>query len=236
MPKRVAVTDETSPGERVDLGQVLMMTGGGKVSSRLLYQNNVSFRFTHTPFIQTNYDPEIPPTLAKQPNIDRRLIVVRFPNEYVSENKFDETNPNHRHADVGLKDRMETSTVREEFLTFLVQGSRAWYEDPTVLRRHPPAVQAAATAWLRRVDKLQTFLQSEHCQHDPVDTPDSAKTITWEDEFWAQFQQFAGVKISKEELLRQMGEKGFVRTKRGGRFDGSSKRSSCYVGFKCEYD
>ncbi|GAQ93317.1 hypothetical protein KFL_014360015 [Klebsormidium nitens] len=39
--KRVAVTDETSPGERVDVGVVLKMTGGGKVSSRLLFQNNV---------------------------------------------------------------------------------------------------------------------------------------------------------------------------------------------------
>jgi hypothetical protein len=174
--------------------------------------------------------------LAKQPNIDRRLIVVRFLNEYVSESKFDETNPNHRHVDIGLKDRMENPAVRKEFLTFLVQGSRAWYEDPTVLRQHPPAVQAAATAWLRRGDKLQTLLQLEHCEHDLADTPDSAKTVTWEDEFWTQFQQFAGVKISKEELARQMLEKGFVRTKRGGRFDGSSQWSSCYVGFKCEYD
>jgi hypothetical protein len=48
---RVAITNETSPGERVDLGNVLMMTGGGKAFSRLLYQNNFSFRFTHTPFI-----------------------------------------------------------------------------------------------------------------------------------------------------------------------------------------
>jgi phage/plasmid-associated DNA primase len=77
--KRVAITDETSLGERVDLGLVLMMTGGGKVSSRLLFQNNVSFRFSHTPFVQTNYNPEIPPTLAKQPNIDRRLITGPFP-------------------------------------------------------------------------------------------------------------------------------------------------------------
>ncbi|GAQ93126.1 hypothetical protein KFL_013140030 [Klebsormidium nitens] len=234
--KRVAVTDETSPGERVDLGNVLMMTGGGMVASRLLYQNNVSFRFTHTPFIQTNYDPEIPPTLAKQPNIARRLIVVHFPNEYVTENKFDETNPNHRHVDIGLKGRMESQAVREEFLTFLVQGSRAWYEDPTVLRRHPAAVQAASMAWLRRGDKLQIFLQSEHCVHDPSETPDNAKTVTWEDEFWTQFQRFTGVKIAKEELARQMREKGYARTKRAGRYDGSSQRSSCYIGFKCEYD
>ncbi|GAQ81196.1 hypothetical protein KFL_000730320 [Klebsormidium nitens] len=172
---RVAVTDETSPGERVDLGSVLMMTGGGKITSRLLFQNNVSFRFIHTRFIQTNYDPKIPPTLAKQPNIDRCLIVVCFSNEYVSENKFDETNPNHRHVDIGLKDQMESLAVREEFLTFLVQGSRAWYEDPTVSRNHPPAVQEASIAWLRRGDKLQIFLQSEHCEHDAPTTPNNAK-------------------------------------------------------------
>jgi phage/plasmid-associated DNA primase len=154
----------------------------------------------------------------------------------VSDNKFDETNPNHRHVDGGLKERMEAPAVREKFLTFLVKGSRAWYKDPTVLRRHPPAVQAASAAWLRRGDKLQNFLQSEHCETDPEDTPNSAKSVTWEDDFWTQFQQFAGIKIAKEELARQMREKGFNRTKRPGRFSRSSKRSSCYVGFKCEYE
>ncbi|GAQ83539.1 hypothetical protein KFL_001520090 [Klebsormidium nitens] len=235
---RVAITDETSPGERVDLGLVLMMTGGGKQSFRNLFEKNATIRFTHTPFIQTNYDPEIPPTLAKQANIDRRLIVVRFPNEYVSENKFDETNPSHRLVDGSLKQRMQTPAVCEEFLTFLIQGSCAWYEDPTVLRRHPPAVQAASMAWLQRGDKLQTFLQSEHCVLDAADTPEAAKTVTWEDEFWRQFQLFAGLKIAKEELARQMREKGYGRTKRAGRFTGdlASQRSSCYVGFKCEYD
>ncbi|GAQ90320.1 hypothetical protein KFL_006270020 [Klebsormidium nitens] len=235
---RVAITDETSPGERVDLGLVLTMTGGGKISSRLLYQNNVSFRFSHTPFIQTNYDPEVPPTLAIQPNVERRLVVVQFPNEYVSDDKFDESNPKHRHLDTELKERMETPAVCEEFLTFLVRGSCAWYADPSVLRRHPPAVQAAKMAWLRRGDKLQTFLQSEHCQVDPEGTPEGAQSVAWEDDFWRQFQEFAGVKMSKEELARQMRAKGYNRTKRGGRFDGvpPSQRSSCYVGLKCEYE
>lgn len=235
--KRVAITDETSPGERVDLALVLMMTGGGQVTSRLLYQNNVSFRFTHTPFIQTNYDLEIPPTLATQPNIQRRLIVVDFPNQYVSDDKFDETNPKHRHVDVGLKARMEGPAVREEFLTFLVKGSCAWYQDPKVLRAHPPAVQAATAAWLRRGDKLQTFLQSEHCQVDPQGTSEGDKSVTWEDDFWRRFQEFAGIKIAKEELARQMREKGYIRTKRAGRFDSElAHRCSCYVGLKCEYE
>ncbi|GAQ92413.1 hypothetical protein KFL_010100020 [Klebsormidium nitens] len=163
--KRIALTDETSPGERVDLGLVLEMTGGGKVQARALFENNSAFRFSHTPFIQTNYDPEIPPTLAKQPNIERRLIVVRFPNEYVTEGMFDASNANHRPADAGLKDLMETAAVREEFLTFLVKGSCAWFADPNSLKRHPPAVQAARDAWLRKGDKLQTFL-NEHCVLD----------------------------------------------------------------------
>jgi putative DNA primase/helicase len=227
--KRVAITDETSPGERVDLGLVLGMTGGGQVSARLLYRNNVMFRFSHTPFIQTNYDPEIPPTLAKQPNVQRRLIVVQFPNEYVSHERFDETNPRHRRVDIGLKERMEAPTVREEFLTFLAQGSVAYYANPKVLRAHPAAIQAATAAWLSRGDKLQTFLQSEH-----VTVGDDK--VAWEDELWSQFQVFAGIRISKEELCRQMGEKGYARTKKGERFDGDpSKRVFCYQGLACEY-
>ncbi|GAQ91319.1 hypothetical protein KFL_007640060 [Klebsormidium nitens] len=227
---RVAITDETSPGERVDLGLVLGMTGGGQVSARLLYRNNVMFRFSHTPFIQTNYDPEIPPTLAKQPNVQRRLIVVQFPNEYVSQDKYDETNPRHRRVDTGLKERMEAPAVREEFLTFLIQGSVAYFANPKVLRTHPAAIQAATAAWLGRGDKLQTFLRTEHV----IVGEDK---VAWEDELWGQFQAFAGIKISKEELCRQMGEKGYARTKKGGRFDGDpSKRMLCYLGLSCEYE
>lgn len=224
---RVAITDETSPGERVDLGLILMMTGGGQVAARLNYQNNVSLRFTHTPFIQTNYDPEIPPTLAKKPNIERRLIVVQFPNEYVSDDKFDETNPKHRRVEVGLKGRMELPEVREEFLTFLVKGGCAWYANPEILRTHPPAIQAATVAWLQQGDKLQTFLQSSHhCRLNPDE-------IVWEEDFWVRFQDFAGVKITKKELSRQMGEKGYKRRKRAGRCNAEpSQRYSCYVGLK----
>jgi phage/plasmid-associated DNA primase len=233
--KRVAVTDETSPGERVDLGLVLMMTGGGQVKFRMLFENNTAFRFSHTPFIQTNYDPEIPPTLAKQPNIDRRLIVVRFPNEYVSEDRFDQSNPNHRRVDAGLKEQMETPAVREEFLTFLVKGSCAWYANPTILHAHPPAVQAAQEACLRRGDKLQTFLD-QHCIMDPEGTPEREKTVAWEEEFWGRFQVFMGAKIHKEELERQMRGKGYVRTKRRCvEGDPASKRVLCYIGLKCEY-
>ncbi|GAQ88996.1 hypothetical protein KFL_004770035 [Klebsormidium nitens] len=232
---RVAITDETSPGERVDLGLVLLMTGGGKVTARLLYKNNVAFRCSHTPFNQTNYDPEIPLTLAKQNNIDRRLIVVRFPNEYVTENKFDASNPSHRLVDSGLKDRMETMVVREEFLSFLVRGSVAWYENPDVLKTHPPAVQAARNAWLQKGDKLQVFLR-EHCVMDPNETAERDLSVVWEEEFWVRFQVYAGMKIPKEELARQMGEKGYPRRKRRSETGNpDSGRALCYLGFKCEY-
>jgi phage/plasmid-associated DNA primase len=227
--KRVAITDETSPGERVDLGLVLGMTGGGQVSARLLYRNNVMFPFFQTPFIQTNYDPEIPSTLAKQPNVQRRLIVVQFPNEYVFHKRFDETNPRHRRVDIGLKERMETPAVREEFLTFLAQGGVAYYANPKVLRAHPAAIEAATAAWFIPLDKLQTFLRSKH-----VTVGDDK--VAWEDELWSQFQMFAGIKKSKEALCRQTGEKGYARTKKGGRFDGDpSKRVFCYQSLAYKY-
>jgi phage/plasmid-associated DNA primase len=232
---RIAITDETSPGERVDLGLVLQMTGGGKVMAQLLFKNNVAFRCSHTPFIQTNYDPEIPPTLAKQNNIDRRLIVVRFPNEYVTENKFDASNPNHRVVDSGLKDRMETMAVREEFLLFLVRGGVAWYENPDIVKTHPPAFQAARAAWLQKGDKLQNFPR-KHCIMDPHETAESDLLVVWEEEFWVRFQAFVGTKIAKEELARQMGEKGYPRKKRRSETGNQDlARALCYLGFKCEY-
>lgn len=51
MGKRIAITDETNENERVDLGLVLSMTGGGRAKARPLYGNNVEFVITHTPII-----------------------------------------------------------------------------------------------------------------------------------------------------------------------------------------
>lgn len=65
MGVRLAVTDETAEGERVDMGLVLAMSGGGKAKARCLYGNNVEFTTTHTPFVQTNYPPAVSATASR---------------------------------------------------------------------------------------------------------------------------------------------------------------------------
>ncbi|GAQ92371.1 hypothetical protein KFL_009960010, partial [Klebsormidium nitens] len=75
MGVRLAVTDETAKEERVDLGLVLAMTGGGSTKARGMRMNNVEFVITHTPFVQTNYPPVMLATEIKD-NVLRRLRTV----------------------------------------------------------------------------------------------------------------------------------------------------------------
>ena len=126
MGVRLAVTDETAEGERVDLGLVLGLTGGGTVNARCLYVNNVEFTITHTPFVQTNYPPAMSAVAIKE-NVRRRLRVIPFPNSYVGADTFDPTNATHRLRDDGLKDRMKEEESLRQVLSWIARGSTEWY-------------------------------------------------------------------------------------------------------------
>jgi phage/plasmid-associated DNA primase len=135
MGVRPAVTDETAEGERVDLGLVLRMTGGGTTKARCLYGNPVDFTITHTPFVQTNYPPAMAATAIKE-NVARRLRVVPFLNSYVGADTFVPSNATHRLRDDGLKDRMkEEESLRQVLLWIafdrvVLQCEGTWASSP----------------------------------------------------------------------------------------------------------
>lgn len=162
MGVRLAVTDETADGERVDLGLVLAMSGGGKAKARCLYGNNVEFTITHTPFVQTNYPPAISATPVKD-NVLRRLRVIPFPNSYVGADSLDPTNATHRPRDDGLKDRMKEEESRKQALSWIARGSREWYGSEDGLGPPPEAVRNATREYVSEADKLQLFID-QHCE------------------------------------------------------------------------
>jgi putative DNA primase/helicase len=136
MGVRLAVTDETAEGERVDLGLVLAMTEGGTTKARCLHTNPVDFTITHTPFIQTNYPPAMAATAIKE-NVARRLRVITFANSYVGADTFNPSNATHRLRDDRLKDRMKEEESLRQVLLWIARGSVEWYSSANGLGPPP---------------------------------------------------------------------------------------------------
>lgn len=221
MGVRLAVADETAEGERVDLGLVLGMTGGGKAKARCLYGNNVEFTITHTPFVQTNYPPAMVATAIKE-NVLRRLRVVPFPNSYVGTDVFDPTNATHRLRDDGLKDRMKEKESLQQVLSWIARGSTEWYGSPNGLGAPPQAVKSATREYVSEADKLQLFTD-QHCE-----VGEGLSTL--QTEFATLYREFSSERTSNEELARRMEKKGFKRLK-----NNESPRQFYYPKIKCEY-
>jgi putative DNA primase/helicase len=221
MGVRLAVTDETAEGERVDLGLVLGMTGGGTTKARCLYGNPVDFTITHTPFVQTNYPPAMAATAIKE-NVARRLRVVPFPNSYVGADTFDPSNATHRLRDDGLKDRMKEEESLRQVLSWIARGSVEWYSSAKGLGPPSQAVKDATREYVSEADKLQNFLD-HHCE---VGEGFSTLQI----EFATLYREFSSERFSNEELARRMEKKGFKRLK-----NNESPRQLYYPKIKCEY-
>jgi putative DNA primase/helicase len=219
MGVRLAITDETGEGERVDLELVLSMTGGGTIKGRCLYGNPVEFTMTHPPFVQTNYTPTISATAAKE-GILNRLRVIPFPNTYVVPHAFDPTNATHRLRDDGLKARMKEEESLRQVLSWLARSSREWYEGG--FDSIPKAVWDATREYVSESDKLQLFLD-QHCE-----IGDGFSTL--QAEIAAFYRDFSSKKISNEELARRMVKKGFKRAK-----NNDSPRQFYNPRIKCEY-
>ncbi|GAQ84945.1 hypothetical protein KFL_002130220 [Klebsormidium nitens] len=220
MGVRLAVTDETAEGERVDLGLLLGMTGGGKTKARCLYGNNVEFTITHTPFVQTNYPPAMSATAIKE-NVLRRLRVIPFPNSYVGADTFDPNNATHRRRDDGLKDRMKEEESLRQVLSWLARGSVEWYTSTDGLGRPPQAVQSATREYVTEADKLQLFLD-QHCAF-------GEGLSILQAEFATLYREFSSERVSNEELARRMEKQGFKRLKNG------TPRQLYYPKIRCEY-
>jgi phage/plasmid-associated DNA primase len=219
--KRVAVMDETNENERVDLGLFLSISGGRRAKARPLYGKNIKFVISHTPFVQTNYAPELRAGEVKA-NIRRRLRVIPCPNEYVSPEHSDPTNSTHRRLDLGLKARMLEQETREQCLAWLARGSCAWYGSFVGLGNASDAVIASTIEYLVEVDKLQCFFDA-HCNVD-------LEAIMRQCNLLAAFQVFCGERVSGEDLVRRMATKGYERKK-----DNGQHKQFYYQGLECVY-
>lgn len=146
--KRLVWCSESKEGERLDAGQVKLLTGGGILRVRQLHKSEVSFEQTHLLLLLTNH---LPHAQADDGALWERIRVVKFLERYI-ENP-DPNNPHEHLADDTLKDalRKEASGV----LAWLVRGCMEFQANGL---HTPESVKAATTEYKETEDTLGQFV------------------------------------------------------------------------------
>jgi putative DNA primase/helicase len=139
---RFVSTSETSEATRLDEELIKRITGGDRITSRALYQDNVTWRPTFTMWMATNHLPQIS---AEDNAIWRRVKPIHFPVSFFKDG---------RTADVGLAERI----IKNELpgvLNWIIEGARRYAKDGLV---DPINITSAVSSYREDIDPVRVFL------------------------------------------------------------------------------
>jgi putative DNA primase/helicase len=139
---RFVSTSESSQDTRLDEELIKRITGGDRVTSRALFQDNVTWKPRFTMFMATNHRPQM---AAEDGAIWRRVKPVEFPVSFFEEG---------RKADVGLADRIIGREL-PGVLNWILDGARRYAKQGLV---DPTLVSNAVESYREEVDPIRTFL------------------------------------------------------------------------------
>lgn len=133
----------------------------------------------------------------------RRLIVVPFNNVYTSPddpgNPYDASNPRHRLKDNTLAAKLSTQTMKQQLLSWLVEGAKQWYERG--LGAQPQLLSDQLKSYIADNDQLTSFIK-EHCTIGADQYINAA-------EFRAAFMRESAATIKQEDLKKAMEKRGY---------------------------
>jgi len=148
--KRIAWGSETKQGDKLNVAQIKLLTGGGDISARQLQGRQYSFTPTHKLFLMTNHKPHAD---ARDKAFWSRACLIEFGIRFVEQPQA----PNERKADSRLKEKLKQE--RSGILAWLVRGCLAWQQHGLAI---PPTVGMATEKYRDEEDKVLQFL-SECC-------------------------------------------------------------------------
>lgn len=158
---RLAVLEETPEEGNLDTHQLKTIIGTPKITARKMRQDSITFRTTHSLFINTNHYPLVSTT---DHGTWRRLRAVLFPFRFVDGAL---ERPEDRQGDPSIKTRIDTDpTLPMAALAWVVKGALRWYDDRNALHREPVVVREASDAWRADSDVAFQFAQ-EHLAAQP---------------------------------------------------------------------
>jgi putative DNA primase/helicase len=138
-------------GRELAEGLIKQLTGGDKVTARLLYKEFFEFTPQFTLWLAANDRPYV---RASDSGMWRRILQLPFTHA-IPEGERDPT----------LKHRLKNDPeARSAILTWVVEGCLAWQQDGLQI---PDRVRSYTEEYRSEVDPLTEFLD-EHCQLNPT--------------------------------------------------------------------
>ena len=148
--KRLVWGSETRQGDKLNIAQIKLLSGGGEISTRQLHGRQYSFTPTHKLLLMTNYKPHAD---ARDQAFWSRACLIEFGIRFV-------THPhasNERQADPRLKDKLKEE--RSGILAWLVRGCLAWQQQGLAI---PTSISLATEKYRDEEDRILHFL-TERC-------------------------------------------------------------------------
>jgi P4 family phage/plasmid primase-like protien len=189
---RLGFVDESENGAKLNEAIVKSITGGGTISARPLYGDIVNFEPTFHIFLLTNYKPEINVSIA----LRRRILLIPFEAQFVSQDKYDRNNLKHRLGDKSIEEKLINK--KDELLVWLVHGSMRYFKEG--LDDIDDTIQNATNEYMEENDDIGNFIK-EYCILDK-------NSFTYHSEIYQLFRQNYNTPINPKQftiLLKNIG-------------------------------
>ena len=152
--KRLVWGSETRQGDKLNIAQIKLLSGGGEISTRQLHGRQYSFIPTHKLLLMTNYKPHAD---ARDQAFWSRACLVEFGIRFVERPHA----PHERQADPELKETLKEE--RSGILAWLVRGCLAWQQQGLAI---PASICLATEKYRDEEDRILHFL-TERCVMRP---------------------------------------------------------------------
>ncbi|WP_170285440.1 phage/plasmid primase, P4 family [Micromonospora palomenae] len=161
---RMAYMEETPEEGYLDSTVVKDLLDAEAIEGRKLYKDTVSWKPTHSIFLNTNHAPTVTDT---GDGAWRRLARVDFPYRYRLNGDPIERETD-RVGDPRLKAKLATTEAQEAVLAWVVAGAIRWYAAGSLTSNagDPESVRESVARWRESSDEVLRFLR-ERCQFDP---------------------------------------------------------------------
>ncbi|WP_431936850.1 phage/plasmid primase, P4 family [Micromonospora sp. RP3T] len=163
---RLAYMEETPEEGYLDSTVVKDLLDAEAIEGRKLYKDTVTWKPTHSIFLNTNHAPTVTDT---GDGAWRRLARVDFPIRYRLNGDPIERETD-RVGDPRLKAKLAATEALEAVLAWVVAGAIRWYDNGRSLATDsgdPASVRASLERWREASDDILRYLR-ERCAFDPA--------------------------------------------------------------------
>lgn len=153
---RYAVLEETPEARQLNVQRLkAALVGTDDLTARRIRQDPVTFKVTHSLFVNSNYRPVVVET---DHGTWRRLALLTYP--FTFRKRESELNgPLDKLGDPRMEYAHDDTDVRSAALAWMVEGARRWYARGRMMLEVPERVEGDTKAWRAETDLIMGFVE-----------------------------------------------------------------------------